>query len=123
MAGFVRSSAKRFTTASFLLLGAALILVAASPASAEGGNKMSCAKAGPQAPRDVTKIAGSNAIKFAKAPPASEMNLCNIHFHRYAEHKASGYTKLMGKGINKGYVCNGKMPTATHKEGDQGCRR
>lgn len=120
MAGIIRSSKKRFTTVSLLLSGAALIIVAASPVAWAGGSKIACDAAGPQAPRDVTKLAGSNAIKFAKAPPAADMNLCNIHFHRYAEHRASGFMKQAGKGIHQGYVCNGERPTATHAEGDHG---
>jgi len=120
MAVIIRPPTKRLTVASLLLSGAALIIAAAAPASAAGGNKIACDIAGPQAPRDVTKISGINAIKFAKAPPAAKMNLCDIHFHRYAEHKASGYTKLMGKGKHQGYVCNGKMPTAVYTEGGHG---
>ena len=88
------------------------LLVTPNAAVAGSANKVACVKAGPQAPRDITKLAGSNAITFAKAPPAGKMKLCDIHFHKFAEHRASGYTQLAGKGDHKGYVCNGHAPKA-----------
>lgn len=45
------------------------------------------------------------------------MKLCDIHFHRNAEHRASGYKQLAGKGEHKGYVCNGAKPAADHGHG------
>ena len=65
-----------------------------------------CETAGPQSPRDVTSAAGSNAITFVKAPEADAMQLCNIHFHRFAEHKANGYAELAGSGAHQGYACS-----------------
>jgi hypothetical protein len=47
-----------------------------------------CIGAGPQSPRDIDNPAGSNSVKFETAPLIEEMNLCNIHFHRNAEHKS-----------------------------------
>ena len=41
-----------------------------------------------QTPRDIDSRTGTNPVVFELAPPASEMNLCNIHFHNNAEHKA-----------------------------------
>lgn len=42
--------------------------VSATSALAGGGNKIACGKAGPQAPRDITSMAGGNAVTFAVAP-------------------------------------------------------
>jgi len=42
---------------------------------------------GPQSPRDIDAIAGNNPRSFSAAPASAEMNLCNIHFHKNAEHK------------------------------------
>jgi hypothetical protein len=83
----------------------------------------SCTKAGPQSPRDITKIGGANPVTLAKAPPAAQMRLCDIHFHKYAEHKARGYSEQAGEGDHKGYVCNGKAPgkEASHGSSAGGC--
>lgn len=47
------------------------------------------------------------------------MNLCNIHFHKNAEHKGGEFTKYFGngdgKGNNTGYVYNGKLSEAELK--------
>mgnify|MGYP007004375204 CR=1 FL=1 len=68
---------------------------------------------GPQAPRDVSSKKGANKIAFAIAPPSSKMNLCNIHFHRNAEHKGGEFTKFAGNGDGHGYqggfVYSGKL--------------
>jgi len=58
---------------------------------------------GPQAPRDLETLEGSNNIVFAEAPPATEMNLCNIHFHEGAEHRGGQFTTFAGNGDGKGY--------------------
>ena len=95
--------------------GMVFVATVMTPAIAGGGNKMACAKAGPQAPRDITKLTGSNAVSFGVAPPAAQMKLCDIHFHRNAEHRAIGYSKLAGDGDHKGYVCDGAKESETHK--------
>jgi len=72
---------------------------------------VACAKTdiGPQSPRDLTKFdPGTNAVKSAPAPSADKMNLCNVHFHQFAEHKGTEYSREAGKGENKGFYCNGK---------------
>ena len=66
-----------------------------------------CLDAGPQTPRDISSAAGLNAVMFALAPPASEMNLCNIHTHTSAEHKGPGFEVFVGDSVNGGYACNG----------------
>jgi hypothetical protein len=111
-------------SAPSLLFGCALTLfVTPQVAWAASGNKLSCTIAGPQAPRDVTQHMGGNAMSFAVAPPAGKMNLCDIHFHKFAEHRASGYMKLAGKGDHRGYVCNGHAPKSGggHATGAMGC--
>jgi len=65
-----------------------------------------CEGFGPQTPRDISNAAGTNLADFAYAPPASEMNLCNIHTHTNAEHKGPGFEVFAGEGASGGYQCN-----------------
>lgn len=58
---------------------------------------------GPQAPRDIDSKAGTNPIDFSTAPPYQQMNLCNIHFHKNAEHKGGEFTTFAGNGNGHGY--------------------
>ncbi|WP_354625570.1 delta-class carbonic anhydrase [Psychromonas sp. MME2] len=58
---------------------------------------------GPQSPRDIDSILGNNQRFFSSAPPYSNMNLCNIHFHKNAEHKGGEFTKYAGNGDGHGY--------------------
>ena len=58
---------------------------------------------GPQSPRDFDSAAGNNTVSFNAAPAHTEMNLCNIHFHKNAEHKGGEFTKYAGNGDGKGY--------------------
>ena len=58
---------------------------------------------GPQSPRDIEAVVGSNSRLFTAAPKASEMNLCNIHFHNNAEHKGGEFTQYVGNGDGHGY--------------------
>ena len=58
---------------------------------------------GPQAPRDIDALAGSNLRTFNAAPAFTEMNLCNIHFHKNAEHKGGEFTEYAGNGDGHGY--------------------
>lgn len=72
---------------------------------------------GPQAPRDIDSKTGNNHIAFNTAPASSNMNLCNIHFHKNAEHKGGEFTKFAGNGDGhgflSGYAYSGKL---TEKE-------
>lgn len=67
---------------------------------AKGGG---CDGFGPQTPRDIDSAAGENKRLFGMAPPASQMNLCNIHFHKNAEHKATAFNIYAGDGDGHGY--------------------
>ena len=52
---------------------------------------------GPQSPRDIDQDYGTNLRNFAEAPNRSNLNLCNIHFHKNAEHKGGGIYHLCWK--------------------------
>lgn len=59
---------------------------------------------GPQSPRDIDSANGSNNIVFNAAPAYAQMNLCNIHFHKNAEHKGGEFTQYAGNGDGHGYL-------------------
>ena len=65
-----------------------------------------CSDFGPQTPRDISSTQGLNNTMFELAPEVSNMNLCNIHTHTNAEHKAPGFSVFVGDGVNGGYACN-----------------
>jgi len=68
-----------------------------------------CQGYGPQTPRDIDNTTGTNKRIFSLAPSYTEMNLCNIHFHNNAEHKAKAFSIYAGagdKGHGGGYQCN-----------------
>lgn len=69
-----------------------------------------CEGFGPQTPRDIDSQKGENEVTFAKAPDRKELNLCNIHFHKNAEHKAKAFSIYAGDGDGhgneSGYQCN-----------------
>ena len=94
----------------------ALGLVSVSGVASESGHDMehgaaageACVGFGPQTPRDIDSRAGENKVIFTMAPPATEMNLCNIHFHENAEHKAAAFSIYAGDGnhgYDSGYQC------------------
>lgn len=66
---------------------------------------MLCSGFGPQSPRDIRDFSGENLMRFAMAPPAAAMNLCNIHVHGTAEHKGPGFSRPAPDG-STGYQCN-----------------
>jgi len=74
---------------------------------------------GPQSPRDIDSIQGNNQRLFGDAPAYTSMNLCNIHFHKNAEHKGGEFAKYAGNGdghgYNSGYVYSGKLSKAELK--------
>lgn len=65
-----------------------------------------CQGFGPQTPRDISSLAGTNTVKFSVSPAADQMNLCNIHTHTNAEHKGPGFSIFAGDGEHGGYQCN-----------------
>lgn len=75
---------------------------------------------GPQSPRDIDSTAGRNLRSFSAAPAPSSMNLCNIHFHKNAEHKGGEFTKYAGNGdghgFQSGYVYSGSLSASELKE-------
>lgn len=58
---------------------------------------------GPQSPRDIDVYEGKNKRLFSAAPAYTAMNLCNIHFHKNAEHKGGEFTQYAGNGNGKGF--------------------
>lgn len=74
-----------------------------------------CLSAGPQTPRDISNVEGLNAVSFPVAPPATEMNLCNIHTHTNAEHKGPGFSVFVDDSDHGGYACN-DTPSLTEAE-------
>lgn len=85
------------------------LLAACAPMEQKSAGDPACDVAGPQTPRDIDSAAGSNPITFASAPTSSELNLCNIHFHQNAEHRAKDFSVFTGagnsKGVGGGYQC------------------
>ena len=71
---------------------------------------------GPQSPRDIGSFKGTNTLAFNTAPPYTEMNLCNIHFHKNAEHRGGEFTTYAGNGdghgYQSGYKYSGELATA-----------
>ena len=68
---------------------------------------------GPQSPRDIDAVMGNNLRAFNSAPSYTEMNLCNIHFHKNSEHKGGEFTEYAGNGdghgFQTGYKYSGKL--------------
>ena len=68
---------------------------------------------GPQSPRNIDDLNGNNQRAFGLAPHYNQMNLCNIHFHKNAEHKGGEFTLYAGngdgKGFNSGYKYKGTL--------------
>lgn len=78
----------------------------------DNGHKSSsgpaCVGFGPQTPHDIDNVMGKNKRVFTSAPRYKEMNLCNIHFHNNAEHKAKAFLIHAGEGEHGhggGYQC------------------
>ena len=96
----------------FLVFG----LISNSVFAAEPAHKVTaatstvmCSGFGPQTPRDIDSKEGKNKSAFAIAPAYEQMNLCNIHFHENAEHKAKDFSIYAGEGkagYDSGYKCN-----------------
>ena len=78
--------------------------------SGHGATEEACVGFGPQTPRNIDSLQGENKRVFAKAPDSKEMNLCNIHLHKNAEHQAKAFSIYAGDGdghgYESGYQCN-----------------
>jgi hypothetical protein len=74
---------------------------------------------GPQSPRDIDQDYGTNMRVFGTAPNRANMNLCNIHFHKNAEHRGGEFTTYAGNGdgngSDTGYKYNGTLTAAQLK--------
>ncbi|EAV40657.1 hypothetical protein SIAM614_00407 [Stappia aggregata IAM 12614] len=58
---------------------------------------------GPQSPRDIDNRWGNNRRVFSTVPDRSRMTLCDIHFHKNAEHRGGDFTTFAGNGDGRGY--------------------
>ena len=102
------------------ILPTCLLVLGLAATAAKTPAADSCSAAGPQSPRDIDKTAGSNGVIFSPAPPAPEMHLCDVHFHKSAEHRARAYSTQATDG--SGFVCDGwKRRVASSGERDGGC--
>jgi hypothetical protein len=100
----------------FMLLAVAMFFAAGSAVADDHGHgehgaakAAECSGFGPQTPRDIDSKKGENNRAFSMAPDYKQMNLCNIHFHENAEHKAKDYSISAGDGhdgYGGGYKCN-----------------
>lgn len=75
-------------------------------AKASNSSDELCTSFGPQTPRDISSLVGTNPVNFEMAPASTEMNLCNIHTHTNAEHKGPGFSVFVNDSDNGGYACN-----------------
>jgi len=73
---------------------------------------------GPQSPRDIDAVTGNNNRLFDAAPAYTDMSLCNIHFHKNAEHKGKDFSIYAGNGNGFGYQSGYKYDTSrlSHSE-------
>ena len=93
-------------TASLLLASPTLAAEAgghAAPAAHGAAAGAACEGFGPQTPRDIDSVMGTNKRTFNMAPASKDLNLCNIHLHKNAEHKAKAFSIYAGKGDGHGY--------------------
>lgn len=99
----------RFAAALLLLGGGSLADASAEPRNgalrAEKSETL-CVNMGPQTPRDISSGHGLNLEAFPLAPPANQMNICNIHTHTNAEHKGPGFRVFVSDADDGGYACN-----------------
>jgi len=71
---------------------------------------------GAQSPRDIDSKIGVNTKATTTAPASSQMNLCDIHFHKSAEHKGGEFTTYAGNGNGEGYGSGYKYSGTLTKE-------
>jgi hypothetical protein len=82
---------------------------------------MACDFAGPQTPRDVTGVDGTNSYKvegLQRTTSTEGMRICNVHFHRFAEHRSQGqYDVDRGR---EGWACRRADATSDDGQGAPG---
>jgi len=107
-----------FTIATTFLFSQAALAQAVSDSVIQQQNAALAANTsglgfGPQSPRDLDQNVGINQRIFGTAPSRSDMNLCNIHFHKNAEHRGGEFTTYAGNGdgngSNTGFMFNGTL--------------
>ena len=92
-----------------IVLVSSLFATVNSVAEDQVASGEACVGYGPQTPRDIDNRVGENRRIFSIAPRYNDMNLCNIHFHVNAEHKAKDFSIYAGDGAHGhggGYQCN-----------------
>jgi hypothetical protein len=96
-----KSAMKTNSTISLLVLiasGSLASFVFADEAASKGAEHENastqtvCTGFGPQTPRDIDNPVGENNPDDSFAPGYNKLNLCNIHFHNGAEHKAKAFS-------------------------------
>lgn len=91
-----------------LCLFSTLNMAAEEHGAPQSSTGPACEGYGPQTPRDIDRKAGENNRSFSLAPSYKKMNLCNIHLHNNAEHKAKDFSIYAGEGEHGhggGYQC------------------
>jgi cadmium carbonic anhydrase-like repeat protein len=73
---------------------------------------VSCEKVGPQSPRDIQSSLGRNPVRYSEALPFTALRLCDIHFHKLAEHKVPA--TVPAPGGQPGYVCRATPRSDSH---------
>ena len=98
-----------FVASAFAALSIGNVQAGDNKHAAPAAEGPACTGFGPQTPRDIDNNKGSNPQVFSIAPKSTGMNLCNIHFHNNAEHKAKDFSIYAGEGEHGhggGYQCN-----------------
>lgn len=105
----VMSTVRRASLATLAVAVLPLALLTASCTTARvDPPDADCQGSGPQTPRDIDDPRGDNRRIFSLAPGSTQMNLCNIHFHRSAEHRAEAFSipaEVEEPGRHGGYRC------------------
>lgn len=83
-----------------------ILILSALMAGNAFSKENTCVGAGPQTPRDITSRIGTNRVVFPVAPDYENLNLCNIHAHKNAEHKGPDFNIFVGDNDHGGYACN-----------------
>ena len=91
-------------------------VMASEPSHTHAVDGPVCEGAGPQTPRDIDSKTGGNKVAVPIAPKYQDLNLCNIHFHNGAEHKAADYSVALGDNPHGGGFACGISKSLTPEE-------